>query len=515
MPRRERAGAGMRYKWRVLSNTTVATLMAAIDTNIVLIALPTIGRDLPDTTATDLLWVLIGYSLLTATVLLNFGRLSDLFGRVRLYVLGFAVFTVGSLLCGLSQTGIELVVFRLVQAVGAGFLFANSAAIITDAFPAGERGTALGINQVSIVAGAVVGLVIGGFITATLGWRWVFFVNVPIGLLATVRARLDLRELAAPEQRPRIDWAGNLVFAGGLTALLLGVTLGALAQIPVPTAAVVAVLGASLLVAFPLLERTRVAPMLDLALFRNRVFSGSVAAMLLNALARGAFTFVLVFYLQGPPRFLSALTAGLFLLPTSASLAVVGPISGWLSDRKGSTPFLVVGLALAAAGFLWLTQIPAEASFAQLAPALVMVGAGMGFFASPNRAAMMTAVPADRRGVASGVGTTLINSGTTLSLGLTIALLAAALPGGLVSGILLGTEATGTAAAGFLNAIHLVFLISAVLCLVAIGPSLLRGDTRVGRSAGGSGPSLPEKWPSRSGDRAPAAVETGDAGTGI
>jgi len=237
----------MQYKWLVLSNTTVATLMSSIDANIVLISLPTIGRELSGTSPTLLLWILLGYSLLTAVVLLNFGRLSDMFGRVRLYVLGFAVFTGGSALCGFSQTGLELVLFRLVQAVGAGFLFSNSAAIITDAFPPNERGRALGINQVSIVVGAVAGLILGGVITSTIGWRWIFFVNVPIGLLATVRARLDLKEIAKPEERPRIDWAGNILFAGGLTSILLAVTLGSLGEFSYADALEVGLFGAALL----------------------------------------------------------------------------------------------------------------------------------------------------------------------------------------------------------------------------------------------------------------------------
>jgi len=467
----------VQYKWLVLSNTTIATLMSAIDSNIVLISLPTIGRELPGTNATLLLWILLGYSLLTAVVLLNFGRLSDMFGRVRLYVLGFAVFTVGSLLCGFSQTGPELVAFRLVQAVGAGFLFSNSAAIITDAFPPNERGRALGVNQVSIVVGAISGLVLGGIITSTIGWRWIFFVNVPIGLIATVRARMDLREIARPEDRPHIDWLGNLAFAAGLTLFLVGVTLGALGQVSATVAILAGITGVGLLGLFLFAETREASPMLDLSLFRNRQFTTSAFSMLLNALARGAFTFILVFYLQGPPRFLDPFTAGLYLIPTSASLATLGPVSGWLSDRYGPRPFLVAGLLTSALGFLWLSTIGPADSFLQLTPPLVLVGAGMGMFASPNRAAMMTAVPPSRRGVASGIGTTFINTGTTISLGLTLIIMSSVLPRSAIQAIFLGTAHPGIpfpSAGGFLDSIHLIFIVSALLLLAALIPWVRR-----------------------------------------
>ncbi|HEV2166184.1 MAG TPA: MFS transporter [Thermoplasmata archaeon] len=468
------------YKWLALSNTTIATLMAAIDTNIVLISLPTIGRELPGTSATLLLWILLGYSLVTAVVLLNFGRLSDMFGRVRLYVLGFAIFTVGSLFCGLSQNGSELVGFRLVQALGAGFLFANSAAILTDAFPPNERGRALGINQVSIVAGAIAGLVIGGIISSTIGWRWIFFVNVPIGLLATIRARSDLRELAPPETRESIDWVGNLLLAGGLATLLLGITLGALDVVSTWVEVGGILAGAALLIVFLWVETRVPHPMLDLSLFRERQFTASSTSMLLTALSRGSFTFILVFYLQGPPRFLSPFTAGLFLIPTSASLAVLGPVSGWWSDRYGPRPFLLAGLAAAAAGFLWLTHIGPEDSFVQLTPPLLLIGGGMGLFAAPNRAAMMNAVPARRRGVASGVGTTLINIGMTVSLGVNLTIIAGILPRSAIIAILTSSPIQGSdvhAAANFLSSIHDIFYVSAALTLLAFVPTLLRGAT--------------------------------------
>ncbi len=478
----------MNYKWIVLSNTTVATLMASIDTNIVLISLPTIGRELPGTTAPLLLWILLGYSLFTAVVLLNFGRLSDMFGRVRLYVLGFAVFTVGSALCGLSGTALELVAFRLVQAVGAGFLFSNSAAIITDAFPPNERGRALGINQVSIVAGAVAGLVLGGIITSTIGWRWIFFVNVPIGLIATIRARLDLHEIARPDSAPRIDWAGNVAFAAGLTLLLVALTLGPLGVLAAPVAIAVGGGGIALLLLFVGIERRESSPMLELSLFRIRQFTASTTAVLLNALARGAFTFILVFYLQGPPRFLSPFAAGLFLIPVSGTLAAVGPVSGWLSDRFGPRPFLVAGLLVSAAGFLWLSTIGADEPFLGLAPPLVLIGGGMGLFAAPNRAAMMTAVPPNRRGVASGIGTTFVNAGATVSLGLTLILMSSVLSRPEIQEVFLGTAASAqsfAAGAGFLETIHLIFLVSTALILSALVPTLVLGRAKAAPPAPG------------------------------
>lgn len=491
----------MQYKWVVLSNTTVGTLMASLDSNIVIIALPTIAKELPGTSVFVLLWILLGYALLTSVVLLNFGRLGDMYGRVRLYTLGFAIFTVGSAFCGLSQTGTELVLFRLVQAVGAAFLFANAAAIITDAFPPDERGRALGINQVSIVAGAVTGLVLGGVLTALLGWRSIFYVNVPIGLFATWRSYVGLRELHRPQVEHTVDWAGNLTFAGGLAVILLGVTLFALSQLSVIGFALLMVLGAALLVSFVGVELRVRHPMFDLSLLRIRMFSASITAIFLNALARGAFSFVMVFFLQGPPHYLSPLNAGIYLIPVSASLAVTGPISGSLSDRYGSRPFAVLGLVSSCAGFLWLTQIGASTTFSGLVGPFVLVGAGMGLFASPNRAAMMNSVPPFRRGVASGIGTTLVNSGVTLSLGVAIVVMANALPLGSLTTIFLGGAPLTLSPAAirhFIDATHSVFTLSAGLLLVALAPAALRG-----REKDAALPGPPRSATSRPGRRTP------------
>ena len=467
----------MQYKWVALSNTTIGTLMASLDTNIVLIALPTIGRELPNTTLFDLVWTLLGYQLITASVLVNFGRLSDMFGRVRLYTLGFAVFTIGSALCSLSQSGLELVLFRMVQATGSAFLFSNSAAILTDAFPSNERGKALGVNQSSIVAGAVTGLVLGGVLAQTVGWRAIFWVNVPIGVFATVWSHHKLREISRAPRGQQIDVIGNITLAGGLSSILVGITLNIIAGLDALTTYFLLGLGAALLVAFFVTETRVEMPMLSFSLFRIRAFAAGNLAILLNSLARGAVTLVLVFYLQGPSMQLTPLVAGAFLIPTSASLAFFGPISGWFSDRYGARLLSSIGLLVSSVGFLMLTQLGPRTSFLGLAFPLIFVGSGMGIFAAPNRASIMNSVPPGARGIASGISTTFVNLGNTLSLAVAFLAMATVTPVSELVDIFVGVSGSGTPSsiASFLNSIHLVFLLSTAFLLIAMVPSLMRG----------------------------------------
>ncbi|MEM0168073.1 MAG: MFS transporter, partial [Thermoplasmatales archaeon] len=288
------------YKWTVLSNTTLGTLMSSLDTNIVIISLPTIARELPGTTILDLLWILMGYTLVTAAVVVNFGRLSDMFGRVRLYTLGFAIFTGGSALCSISQTGSELIGFRLIQGIGAAFLFSNSGAIITDAFPENERGRALGINQVAIVAGSVAGLVLGGILTYSIGWRSIFYVNVPIGIGATIWAHHNLRELSTRKGSRKLDIWGNVTFASSIGLVLTAITIYSTDSSGFLTVLFLIFSGTILFIIFIYLELRSDHPMFDLRLFKIRQFAAGNIAIFLNSLARGAVTFVLVFYLQGP-----------------------------------------------------------------------------------------------------------------------------------------------------------------------------------------------------------------------
>jgi EmrB/QacA subfamily drug resistance transporter len=467
----------VQYKWVVLSNTTLGTLMSSLDGNIVLIALPTIAKDLPGTTLFDLLWILLGYQLVTATVLVNFGRLADMFGRVKLYNFGFALFTVGSAMCSLSQSSVQLIGFRLVQALGAGFLFSNSAAIITDAWPEDQRGMALGINQVSIVIGSVLGLVMGGLLTTAAGWRSIFWVNIPIGVFATAWSHYKLKELANVRKGEKLDLAGNISFAGGIALILTSITLYVISSLSFPELLAMSGAGAALLVLFVFIERRVPQPMFDLTLFRIRMFTAGNIAIFLNALARGAVSLVLVFYLQGPTMGLSPLTAGLFLIPVSLSIALFGPVSGWLSDRHGARLLSSVGLGVSSIGFVLLTGIGPTITFQQLALPLIFVGGGMGLFASPNRASIMNSVPDRERGVASGTSMTLVNVGGTFSLAMAFTVMSLTMPVKDLQMVFLGVQVSGTASwvGSFIGSIRSVYYLSTLFLLLAIIPSAMRG----------------------------------------
>jgi EmrB/QacA subfamily drug resistance transporter len=469
------------YKWTVLSNTTLGTLMSSLDSNIVLISLPTIARELSGTTLLDLLWILMGYTLITAAVLVNFGRLSDMFGRVRLYTYGFAIFTAGSALCSLSQNGPELIGFRLIQGVGAAFLFSNSGAIITDAFPENERGMALGINQVSIVAGSVSGLVLGGLLTYSLGWRSIFYVNIPIGIAATIWAHHNLKELATIKESQKLDLAGNVSFAAGIGLILTGITFYATGTEHLSTVIGMLIAGFIVLLVFIYFELRIDNPMFDLKLFKIRLFAAGNFAIFLNSLARGAVTFVLVFYLQGPTMRLTPLAAGLFLVPTSVSLSFFGPVSGWFSDKYGARVIATLGLTVSAAGFMMLTRLGPTTTFRDLLIPLILIGSGMGIFASPNRASIMNSCPPPERGIASGMSSTLVNVGNISSLGMAFYVMSLSVPVASLAGIFLGTSnggATGPWINSFIDSIHYLFYISTAILLAAVIPSLLRGKKK-------------------------------------
>ncbi|MFL6330890.1 MAG: MFS transporter [Nitrososphaeraceae archaeon] len=470
----------MNYKWTALSNTIIGTLMASLDRNIILIALPAIALDLHASFLT-LIWIVLVYWLVTAAVLLNFGRLSDMFGRVKLYNMGFALFTLGSGLCSISQTGEQLILFRIIQALGAAFLFSNSAAIITDTFAENERARALGLNQTAIVIGSVIGLVFGGFLTTYLGWRSIFWVNLPIGIFATIWSYLKLRELGVI-RKEKIDWLGNITFAGGLSMILLGVTLANF-RIVAPFEIFLSIIGGglSLLVLFIIIEKKIPKPMFDLSLFKIRPFAGGNIAIFLNALARGAFTLIMSFYLQGPSMRLNSLEAGIYLIPVSAALAAFAPLSGWFYDKYKLRIFTSIGLLVSAAGFFILTTIGVTTSFYEIVMPLLLIGAGMGIFASPNRASIMTSVPPSRRGVSAGISTTFVMMGNSFSIGLVFLIMTNIIPlhsaEQLFSGSFQASSSsiamTSSIVTKFLSSIHLVFFVSAAIMVISIIPSLV------------------------------------------
>jgi len=464
----------LNYKWVALSNTTLGALMSSLDTNIVIIALPTISRELR-ASPVQMLWTIVGYQVIIATFLINFGRLSDMFGRVKLYNLGFAVFTIGSALCSVSQNGLELVAFRMLQGIGAAFLFSNSAAILTDAFPPNERGLALGTNQIAIVVGSVAGLILGGLLTGIAGWRSIFWVNIPIGSFATIWAHLKLKELAKIERKAKFDFLGNLVFGLSIVLVLLAITLFSLTDLGTEFFYIMMFSGLLLMLVFIEIERKTRSPMMDLSLFKIKNFTLGNIAIFFNALARGAITLVLTLYLQGPTMDLSPLEAGIYLTPLSVSLAVLGPISGRLSDKYGQRFFAVLGLAVSIVGFALLTQIGYSSTFEELLIPLIFSGAGMGIFASPNRASIMNSVPAHRRGIASGISTTLNNVGQTLSLGLSFAIMGQRVPKeyllDIFSGI--GTQSNYWVS-DFIDSMHEIFMLSIGFLIIALIASSLR-----------------------------------------
>jgi len=432
------AKAGIHYKWVALSNTTIAMFMAAVNGSIILISLPAIFNGInidPLTSFQYLLWILMGYGVVTATLLLSFGRLSDIYGRVRLYNIGFAIFTVGSILLFLTPgTGdagaIEMIVFRLVQAVGAAFIFSNSAAILTDAFPPDERGKALGLNQVAALSGQFIGLLIGG-ILAVFNWRYVFLISVPFGVFGTIWAFLRLREPAVPASTQKIDIWGNLSFIGGLTIFLIGITY---ALLPYgtdsmgwgnPWVITAMVAGLLLLAAFPIIESRVKDPMFRIDLFRNRNFAYGNAAGFLSAIARGGVMIVLILLLQGIWLPLHGYSyestpfwAGVFMLPLTIGFVIMGPISGLFSDKYGARWISTVGMLLVAASFLILAVLPYNFDYLPFAIALLIMGMGNGMFGAPNAAAIMNSVPPSERGVTSGMMSTLMNSGFVLSMGM-------------------------------------------------------------------------------------------------
>jgi MFS family permease len=465
-----------RYKWIALSNTTLATLIATIDLSVVLIALPDIFRGIhinpltPGNT-TYLLWLLMGFMIVTAVLVVSLGRLGDIYGRVRIYNLGFVVFTFFSILLSVtwlhgSAAAIWLIVMRIFQALGAAMLVANSAAILTDAFPADQRGLALGINNIAGIAGSTIGLVLGG-VLAPVSWRLVFLISVPVGVLGTVWAYLKLREIGE-RRAARIDWWGNLCFAASLIAIMIAITYGiqpygghAMGWTnPLVLGGLAG--GVALLFVFAFVELHVPEPMMDLRLFRLRAFTAGNFASLLGAVGRGGLQFMLVIWLQGiwlPEHGYdfanTPLWAGIAMLPLIGGFLVAGPVSGFLSDRYGPRPFAVTGPLVAALSLILLSTLPVDFNYLGFGLLLFLFGIGNGMFASPNRAAIMNSLPPWRRGIGSGIASTFQNSGQVISIGIYFSLMIIGLSAKLPLALHNGLIAHGVSAADATRVAHL------------------------------------------------------------
>jgi len=456
------AATGDRYKWVALANTTAAVFMSSLDGSIVLISLPAIFRGvhldpLAPENVSYLLWMIMGYRLVQAVFVVTVGRLGDLMGRVRIYNSGFVIFTVASILLSFDPFdhgagAMWLIGWRVIQALGGSVLSANSAAILTDAFPENQRGFALGTNQVAALAGQFIGLTAGGLL-ASWDWRAVFWVNVPVGIYGTIWAYARLRETKPKRTGPvRIDWWGNVTFAVGLSAILIGITEAlhpyknhSMGWVD-PSVYWTLIGGVLLLVAFVLIEQRVEEPMFHLGLFRIRAFTAGNLAGLAGSIARGGLQFILIIWLQGLWLPLHGYSydstpfwSGIFLLPLSIGFLIAGPLSGWLSDRYGARGLASGGMLLFGATFIGLLLLPINFPYWAFAILIAANGVGTGMFGSPNSSSIMGSVPPEQRGVASGMRSTFVNAGTSLSVGvffsLMIAGLAASLPHTLSTGL--------------------------------------------------------------------------------
>ncbi len=460
--KREKA-YGKNYKWIALSNTTLGVLMASIDSSILIISMPAIFNGLGINPLTPgnitlLLWLLLGYMIMSSVIVVTIGRLSDMFGRVKLYNMGFAIFAIGStilyavtyLFTGTTAV-LLMIIFRLVQGFGGGFLFANGAAILTDAFPHDQRGTAMGINQIAGIMGSLIGLIVGGILSA-IDWHLIFLISVPVGILGAVWSYLALHEIAIIRKNQKVDILGNVTFALGLTLILISMTYGLLPygasstgwSSPYVIAGICT--GIALLVAFVFIELRVKDPMFNLMLFKIRAFSAGMVSLFLAGIARGGLQFMLIIWLQGiwlPLHGVSfintPLQAGIDMLPLLLGFLVMGPLAGHLSDKYGARVFSTLGMVINVIGFLFLMSLPVNFNYLSFALIIFFLGIGQGMFAAPNTTSVMNSVPPEQRGITAGMRATLMNISFMFSIVVFFTLLVVglgtALPGALYNGL--------------------------------------------------------------------------------
>src|SRR6476659_6264065 len=413
------------YKWWALSVTSLGMLLATINSGTLIIALPDLERSL-HTTLLQLVWVILAYMIASTVLVLTAGRLSDLFGRKQAYVVGFAVFTAASLGAGFSADGTQLILWRIVQGIGGAAIFANGPALVTDAFPRRQLGLAMGTNTMVAAVGLVIGPVLGGALVE-ISWQWVFWFNIPIGLAGTFWAWTVLNDTERSETVSNLDLLGTGLYVAGLTGLVLGVSRGGISGWDDPLTISSLIVAVILLPLFVVVEKRVAVPMLDLSIFENRPFAAASAAAFINGLSRFALLFVFVFYFQGPQGD-DPITAGLKLAPMAIGMLIASPIAGRVADRRGSRSLAAFGMLLSAVALAGMTTLGADTPYWQSAFWLGLVGIGSGCFNSPNTAAMMGTVPANRRGIAAGTRTMLQNTGAVISISFVMAIVTASVP---------------------------------------------------------------------------------------
>jgi EmrB/QacA subfamily drug resistance transporter len=448
-------------------------LLATINSGTLIIALPDLERSL-NTTLLELVWVILSYMIASTVLVLAAGRLSDLFGRKRAYIAAFAAFSLASLGAGFASGGTELILWRIVQGIAGAFIFANAPAVVTDAFPKRQLGIAMGTNSMVAAIGLVLGPILGGALVA-ISWHWVFWFNVPLGVLGAVWAALVLRELSQQDRERGLDLIGTMVFVAGLTGLVLGISKGGISGWDQPVVIGGLIAAAALLPLFVLIEHRGRAPMLDLSIFRNRMFSAAAAAAFINGLSRFALLFIFVFYFQGAQGD-DPITAGIKLAPMAIGMLVASPLAGLWADRHGSRGLAALGMLVGAVGLALMTLLQADSPYWQSSLYLLLVGIGSGMFNSPNTAAMMGTVPPQRRGIAAGARTMLQNTGAVISIAFVIAVVTAAVPKDVLFKIFSGLTAglSDAKLSPFIHNMHTALWVLAATSVVGAGVSLLR-----------------------------------------
>jgi EmrB/QacA subfamily drug resistance transporter len=467
---------GMDYKWVALSVTTVGTFMASLDSSIVVVGLPTILQKLHASLYHGI-WIITGYSLMTLVLLVVLGRLADLYGRVRLYNLGFAIFTVGSALCALSRTGEELIIFRFLQGTGSALLIANSVAIITDAFPKNELGMGLGTGIMALNLGNIAGYTLGGVMISYFGWQSIFLINVPIGIFGTIWGYVRLKEISVRPVGEKFDYTGSILYCIALSVILLALTIGD----PL-SGRNLAILGAGLaiFVAVIFVELRQKHPTLDLRLFKIRLFAAGNLAAFLNNMGFSCGPFLRSLYLQLILGY-SAAKTGVMLIPMEIIIFAISPISGRLADKYGSRVLGTVGLVLNGTAFIWFSTLTAHSSYASVLVSMILFGFGMALFASPNTSSIMGSVPAEKRGIANGIRMTVAQTAGVLCVPFSLMLMTLVMPYNRLSQIISNSQLSGANEIPvFLRAVNHACFILGIIVFLAIIPSLLRGPKEEG-----------------------------------